>query len=400
MALARFEHPSDMEPLVPSGDVVELLPQASALIRAAAELGGYFAPETREAVADLVRSMNGYYSNLIEGHRTRPVDLEAALAQDFSSEPRRREMQQLHFAHVETQLHLERRLREAPDFDFLSTESICWIHQKFYSLLPDSLRHITDLEGKTYPVNPGQLRDYDVHVGVHLAPPPDAVRGFLVRFHHFYGPYRHNTAPEAVIAAMAAHHRLTWIHPFGDGNGRVTRLLTYAWLSRLGLGANGLWTLARGLARNLDDYKQALAAADNKRLNDFDGRGYLSEQRLTEFCAFLLERSLDQIQFMHGLLDLRQLEKRLLSYCAVAEQARDLPKRSGILLRDVMLRGSIPRGEGARILNVSARTAQTVIGNLLAKGLLKSPSPKGKLRIGFPGFICPSLFPDLYPTGP
>jgi Fic family protein len=198
---------------------------------------------------------------------------------------------------------------------------------------------------------------------------------------------------------MAAHHRMAWIHPFGDGNGRVARLLTHGWLTRIGLGSNGLWTLSRGLARSLGQYRKVLAAADSKRLNDYDGRGYLSERRLTEFCAYMIDRALDQTKFMHGLLDLRQLEKRLLSYCAVAEQAKELLKRSSILLRDVMLRGVIPRGEVARILNVSARTAQAVIGDLLSKGLLKSPSPKGQLSVGFPGFISPYLFPDLYPAG-
>ena len=400
MALTRFDAPSDMEPLLPSGEMSgELTSKATLLIKSAAELGGYFAPETRQAVADLVRSMNGYYSNLIEGHRTRPVDIEAALAHEFSSQPKRRELQLLHYAHLETQLELERRLREEPDLDFLSTEFICWIHEKFYSLLPESLRHVTDKDGKTYPVNPGQVRDYDVHVGIHLAPTPTSLGKFLTRYRNFYATYCKETTPHAVIAAMAAHHRLAWIHPFGDGNGRVTRLLTHGWLTRIGLGANGLWTLSRGLARSLDQYKEVLAAAYNKRLNDYDGRGYLSERRLAEFCAYMIDRALDQATFMHDLLNLRQLEKRLLSYCAVAEQAKELPKRSGVLLRDVMLRGAITRGEVARILNVSARTAQAVIGTLLVKGLLKSPTPKGQLTIDFPGFICPYLFPDLYPTG-
>jgi Fic family protein len=399
MALARFTSPSDMEPLLPSGPIPNLVAKATLLIKSAAELGCYFAPETRQAVADLVRSMNGYYSNLIEGHRTRPADIEAALAHQFSTQPQRRELQLLHYAHLETQLELERRLRDEPEIDFLSPEFICWLHGKFYSFLPESLRQVTNQDGKTYPVKPGELRDYDVHVGIHLAPAFGSLDKFLARFREFYGPYRTTTTPEAVIAAMAAHHRLAWIHPFGDGNGRVTRLLTHAWLTRIGLGANGLWTISRGLARNLDQYKEALAAADNKRLNDYDGRGYLSERRLTEFCTFMIDQALDQTKFMHGLLDFRQLEKRLIAYCSVAEQAKELPKRSGLLLRDVMLRGSIPRGDAARILNVSARTAQTVTRDLLSKGLMKSPSPKGQLTIGFPGFICPTLFPDLYPTG-
>ena len=356
-------------------------------------------PETRLAVADLVRSMNGYYSNLIEGHRTRPVDIEAALARDFSKVPARREMQLLHYAHLDTQLHLERRLSEESGLDFLSKEFLCWIHEKFYSHLPESLKILTDKDGKTYSVNPGMIRTYDVHVGLHLPPPAEAIEKFLSRFQTFYHAYCGGATPQSVIAVMAAHHRMAWIHPFGDGNGRVTRLLTQAWLIRMGLAANGLWTLSRGLARKLDRYKEALSAADSKRLGDYDGRGYLSEKRLAEFCAYMIAEALDQLRFMHGLLDLRQLENRLLGYCAVGEQGKTLPKRSGILLRDVMLRGSIPRGDASRILNVSARTAQAVVGDLLTKGLLKSPSPKGRLTIAFNGAICPYLFPDLYPTG-
>jgi hypothetical protein len=45
------------------------------------------------------------------------------------------------------------QLPQQPDLDFLSVEFICWIHEKFYSLLPESLRHVTDKGGKTYPVN-------------------------------------------------------------------------------------------------------------------------------------------------------------------------------------------------------------------------------------------------------
>lgn len=399
MALARYDNPTDMEPLIPEDQDSLLVSKASELIKAAAKLSGYFAPETCHAIADLVRSMNGYYSNLIEGHRTRPVDIEAALAQDFSSEPKAREAQLLHFAHLQTQLHLERRLREDAEVDLLSEEFIRWIHREFYSYLPESLHFITDKSGQTHPVNPGQLRSYDVHVGMHLPPPAADIPKFLGRFQKFYSVYCQGATPQNIIAAVAAHHRLVWIHPFGDGNGRVARLLIHAWFTQIDVSANGLWTLSRGFARSNDEYKKRLAATDEKRLFDFDGRGYLSQKRLSEFCAYMIDQALDQVVFMQDLLDLRELENRLLSVCRVEENTKRLPKGSGILLRDVLLRGAIVRGEAARILNVSARTAQTVVGKLLTKGLLKSPSQKGHLMIGFPGFICPYLFPDLYPAG-
>ncbi|MEO6162596.1 MAG: Fic family protein, partial [Candidatus Binatia bacterium] len=44
----------------------------------------------RTALADLVRAMNCYYSNLIEGHDTHPIDIERALNNDYSNDPRKR----------------------------------------------------------------------------------------------------------------------------------------------------------------------------------------------------------------------------------------------------------------------------------------------------------------------
>jgi hypothetical protein len=46
-----------------------------------------------EALCDLVRSMNCYYSNLIEGHDTLPIEIEQALAEDYSNNKQRKELQ-------------------------------------------------------------------------------------------------------------------------------------------------------------------------------------------------------------------------------------------------------------------------------------------------------------------
>ena len=77
------------------------------------------------------------------------------------------------------------------------------------------------------------------------------------------------------MAAAAAHHRLLWIHPFLDGNGRVARLMSYAMLLET-LDTNGIWSIARGLARNVADYKAYLADCEMRRRNDLDGRENLS----------------------------------------------------------------------------------------------------------------------------
>ncbi len=46
-----------------------------------------------KALSDLVRSMNCYYSNLIEGHDTHPVDIERALNEDYSQDPKKLDLQ-------------------------------------------------------------------------------------------------------------------------------------------------------------------------------------------------------------------------------------------------------------------------------------------------------------------
>src|SRR5882724_5263017 len=88
-----YDHSSDMEPLLPGEGNSKFQGMALALIRGAERLRASLHPITRKLVADLVRSMNSYYSNLIEGHRTKPRDIDAAIRKDFSADPVQRSLQ-------------------------------------------------------------------------------------------------------------------------------------------------------------------------------------------------------------------------------------------------------------------------------------------------------------------
>jgi Fic family protein len=142
-----------------------------------------------------------------------------------------------------------------------------------------------------------------------------------------------------------------------------------------------------------------LANADEKRLNDYDGRGYLSQKYLGEFCRFFLAVAADQVEFMHELLALDGMLNRISGYGERRESAKELPRGSAAVLRELFLRGEIARGETARIIGASPRTAQKVIGELLAQRLVTSASPKGPLRLGFPADAAGHYFPNLYPAG-
>jgi Fic family protein len=131
---------------------------------------------------------------------------------------------------------------------------------------------------------PGELRR-DVKVGQHIPISAGAVPRFLKRFEEIFTPLGKS---EAILSTAAAHHRLLWIHPFVDGNGRVARLMSHAVLLET-LDTGAVWSVARGLARNVGHYKQHLMNCDNPRRNDLDGRGALSEEALAAFTEFFLK---------------------------------------------------------------------------------------------------------------
>jgi hypothetical protein len=94
-------------------------------------------------------------------------------------------------------------------------------------------------------------------------------------------------------------------------NGRVARLVSHASLLDL-LDTAGIWSVARGLARNVATYKEHLANCDLPRRNDLDGRGNLSEEALAALSRFFLETCLDQVSFMESLVQPDRLRTRIL----------------------------------------------------------------------------------------
>lgn len=388
--------PAQMEPLVPSDEDGALSDFALLLQRESAALGSVLAPEIRPAVVKLVRRMNSYYSNQIEGHQTHPADIERALSGDYSADPAKRALQLESRAHVEVQRLVEERVRNEADLNVSSPDFLCWIHREFYRRMPDEFRTVKDHSGQEHRVEPGALRDRNVIVGRHVPPAHENLPEFLNRFAAFYRP-ENSSGLAQVIAAAASHHRLAWIHPFVDGNGRVTRLFTHAFLIRAGLASHGLWTVSRGLSRNRAQYIEALTGADQPRSTDLDGRGNLSDEGLRRFCRFFIETALDQIRFMGELLDLRGLEKRVAAYAERCVALGHLPAEAPYLMRDALLRGEVPRGEAARITGKPERTARRILSRLLKQELLTSDTPKGPVRLAFPARVISYYFPRLYP---
>lgn len=398
---------ADMEPAVDRGKPLALMepvrlpedsPHRAALTELAFELTQASAgfrcslPEpVVTSLADLVRSMNCYYSNLIEGHPTHPVDIERALKQDYSQEPEKRNLQLESVAHVAVQGWID---QGGLTGRAATAAAIREIHRRFCQKLPSELLVAADPNtGEKWPVVPGELRRRDVQVGRHVAVSPGAVPRFLRRFEDVFS--RLGKA-ETVVSVAAAHHRLVWIHPFLDGNGRVTRLVSHALLLDA-LNTGALWSVSRGLARQVNRYKELLGNCDLPRRNDLDGRGQLSEEALAEFSRFFLETCIDQVRFMEQLVEPRRLRERVLAW-AVREMADGrLADRSDILLDALLYRGEIPRGEVAGLLGVGDRQGRRVVSGLLEREAIASTSPKAPLRIAFPAALAHEWMPGLFP---
>ncbi len=346
------------------------------------------------ALADLVRAMNCYYSNLIEGHDTHPIDIERALKNDYSADPKKRDLQLEARAHIVVQ----RRIDDGKFRGQAATvNGIREIHRRFCELLPDDMLWAkgSDTDERVRVV-PGELRRRGVRVGRHIPVSPGAVPRFLERFEEAYG--RLGKA-DMILSAAAAHHRLLWIHPFLDGNGRVARLMSHAVLLEA-LDTGAVWSVARGLARNEKAYKGHLAECDLQRRNDLDGRGNLSEEALASFTRFFLGTCIDQVTFMEGLMQPERLRTRILLWAEEEARLDLLPPKAGAVLEAILYRGELPRGEVAALLAVTPRHARRIASQLLKRGVLSAKGPRDPLHLAFPAALASRWMPGLFPELP
>jgi Fic family protein len=388
--------PHQFEPLLPQGALDTLVAESRRVFAASGALRSALHPSTLETVRELVRSMNSYYSNRIEGQSTHPANIERALRADFSGRPEVAQRQRLALAHIAAERELEGHTAGSGwhDADALSSEFIVAAHRALYGRLSEADRRSPD----GVLTEPGALRSSDVIVGRHHAPAHATLPAFLRRLDEVYPRLRGVDA--LLYGIAAAHHRYAWVHPFIDGNGRACRLQTHAALFPI---SGGLWSVNRGLARDRDGYYAQLARADQPRQGDLDGRGNLSERALREWCEYFVAVCKDQVDFMGRVLHLDALRERLAALVAVRQQAARYtryknyrPEMVEPLFR-VLALGPLSRGDFVRMTGTAERTGQRMLAQLVGDGLLVSDGPRSPVRMGLPLDALGVLFPNLYP---
>lgn len=383
----------EIEPILPSGELPELEEQALALTSVANRLTASLPAAVQTGVGVLVRSMNCYYSNLIEGHPTLPGEIDDALKLRYSDDPKRRDLQLEAVAHITVQQKIDAGVD--PDCDCTSEEYIKWIHREFCEQLPQQMLIAKNpATGEEVPVVPGEFRQTEVSVGRHVPPSHGDLAELMTYFSRAYQADRHRGVA-SILLIPAAHHRLLWIHPFVDGNGRVARLMSHAMLLRSGLGSP-LWSVSRGLARGVDRYKATLAAADQPRRGDLDGRGNLSQQALVDFCRFFFESCIDQVEFMESLLNPSELGRRIRLYARDEVDSGRLPKGSEAVLLEALNVGELERGKIRDLTGYQERRARQILSELVQLDLLVSTGPRRPVRLGFPLHVAERWLPSLY----
>ncbi len=381
---------------MPRAEATELDDLAIDLVARANRLAGQIQPGVRESIGDLVRSMNCYYSNLIEGHNTHPRDIDAALEGDYSTDAGKRSLQLEARAHIEVQRLIDNG--DDPAESPTTPRYIRWLHRQFCGRLPEDMLWVENpATGKKVEIIPGEFRNGEVKIGHQVPPPATVLAEFLARFDAAYD-FGRLSKSQAIIAIAASHHRFLWIHPFFDGNGRVARLMAHAMLNRSEVGSS-IWSVSRGLARHATDYKAALMAADAPRRGDHDGRGALSASCLESFCEFFLRTAIDQVEFMQSLLQPSELLRRMKLYIDDEVSAKRLPARSMSLLREALIVGELQRGRAPEITGYQERRGREVLSSLIEKGLLVSHGPRAPVRLGFPLDVVERWFPMLYLVG-
>lgn len=394
-AIAQYTEPHQFEPLLPQTGLGALRERSRGVIESSLRLSAAVHPDTIASLRELVREMNSYYSNRIEGQSTHPRNIGRALRHDFSDKPDIARLQRVAVAHIDAERALEAALDTQPETAgeapaaALSSAFIRNAHAALYGRLATEDR----LDSGGRPIEPGAWRSMQVAVGRHEPPPPEALPVFLKRFDQVYG--RRHLLDDQLLVAAAAHQRMAWIHPFPDGNGRACRLQTHCALWPL---SRGLWSVSRGLARRRDEYYARLDAADAPRQGDLDGRGNLSEKALRDWCEWFIATCEDQVDFMTRMFHLDGIKTRIQALIAFRSAHDKLIRPEAVLpLYHLFLAGPTPRGEFLQMTGLGERTARSLLSRLIETGLVASSGHTAPVRFAFPLDALQFLLPELYP---
>lgn len=225
---------------------------------------------------------------------------------------------------------------------------------------------------------PGAYRNGAVKIAQAEHQPPDAIQvpAYMQELVDFVN--RADAPKYDLMKVALAHHRFAWIHPFGNGNGRLVRLLTYALLVKYGFRVSAMGRLLNPAAVFCSDrnhYYSMLAEADKG-----------TDAALEAWCTYVLTGVRDELRKVDQLADYRHLQSRvLMPALAFARQRQLVTAQEEAVLAATIKAGALKAGDLAAAmpgLNATQRTYQ--VKKLVDSGMLRPVKPGARqYSIGF-----------------
>lgn len=225
---------------------------------------------------------------------------------------------------------------------------------------------------------PGAYRTKGVQIAQAEHLPPDAVQvpGYMQELVAFINQ---TDAPKYDLIKVAlAHHRFGWVHPFGNGNGRVVRLLTYALLIKYGFNVKTGGRVLNPTAVFCSDrekYYAMLACADGG-----------TPAKLEQWCVYVLQGVLTELKKVDQLTRYDYLTTKILVPALTYARSRGLIAA----LEEAILQAAVAAGVAKAAdlagampgLSETQRTYQ--IKKLVERKMLQPIQPKSRqYTIGF-----------------
>ncbi len=394
-------------PIIPTdmrGNISEaLMIKAELLMEKSAALAGSHTPQLIDALQEHLLTVNSYYSNMIESEGTRISDIERAMKNEYSTDEKIQKLQRLSVAHIDVQKEIMTSLKDNKALSPYDRTFILDIHRRFY--MKKGMNAFLNVSAKNEKVImvPGEFRTRDVAVGDHQAPGAINVDSLMSEFEYLYAQSLTKRRSLQLIYSLASHHRLAWIHPFLDGNGRTSRLTLDAVFAHIELAGYGLWNISRGLARDQKEYQSHLRQADMPRQGNYDGKGSLTTKGLEQFVDYMLDTALGQVNYMSNYLRLDGLAKRIELFVLrindglVPNEPKPLPAHAEKVFTYLLLHGKCTRGEVRKIIGKSESLATKLTKHLIEREFIVSNTPRGAIRLKINASMASYLFPELVP---
>ncbi len=332
------------------------------------ELGGPVPPYIFFQLKDIFQMFESLGSVRIEGNNTTLAEYVEKIIEDPSKNSTDEKMREI-FNIEKAISFIEQNISRKKDFDraFIS---------EMHKILVNGLTPPPRGDGSRFP---GTLRSVNVSIASSAHIPPEAFRvpEYFEELLQFVN--RPFDTQYHLLAIALSHHRLAWIHPFDNGNGRTVRMFTYALLIKQGFQVrNGrILNPTAIFCMNRDKYYEMLALADTGE-----------EEKTLEWCLYVLEGLRIEIEKIDRLLDLQYItDIILLPMLSFALDREQITKREYEILTAVVKseKMSIKSADLEAIIGQESSVQRSrILKRLKDKKMLVPLKEKGRVyTIGF-----------------